>query len=132
MPDAFIQFGGQTPLGLASPLDAAGVTLRGLDLEAIDQTEERMRFAGLVERLGIPQPNGGQASSLEEALAVADEVGYPVIVRPSFVIGGLAVDFAYGPEDLAAIIARAVAVDDERPVQHRRLPRRAWSSTSTP
>ncbi len=117
MPDAFVQFGGQTPLGLASPLDAAGVTLRGLDLEAIDQTEERMRFAGLVERLGIPQPNGGQASSLEEALAVADEVGYPVIVRPSFVIGGLAVDFAYGPEDLAAIIARAVAVDDERPVR---------------
>ncbi|HYI22790.1 MAG TPA: carbamoyl-phosphate synthase large subunit, partial [Candidatus Limnocylindrales bacterium] len=117
MPDAFVQFGGQTPLGLASPLDAAGVTLRGLDLEAIDQTEERMRFAGLVERLGIPQPNGGQASSLDEALAVADEVGYPVIVRPSFVIGGLAVDFAYGPQDLAAIIARAVAVDDERPVR---------------
>ena len=117
MPDAFVQFGGQTPLGLAPPLDAAGVTLRGLDLEAIDQTEERMRFAGLVERLGIPQPSGGQASSLDEALAVANEVGYPVIVRPSFVIGGLAVDFAYGPEDLAAIIARAVAVDDERPVR---------------
>ncbi len=117
MPDAFVQFGGQTPLGLAPPLDAAGVTLRGLDLEAIDQTEERMRFAGLVERLGIPQPSGGQASSLDEALAVADEVGYPVIVRPSFVIGGLAVDFAYGPQDLAAIIARAVAVDDERPVR---------------
>jgi carbamoyl-phosphate synthase large subunit len=116
-PDAFIQFGGQTPLGLATPLAEAGITLRGLDLEAIDQTEERMRFAGLVERLGIPQPQGGHASSPEEALAVAREVGYPVIVRPSFVIGGLAVDFAYGPEDLERIITLAVAVDDERPVR---------------
>ncbi|MEO6349928.1 MAG: carbamoyl-phosphate synthase large subunit [Candidatus Limnocylindrales bacterium] len=116
-PEAFVQFGGQTPLGLAQPLAEAGITLRGLDLDAIDQTEERMRFAGLVERLGIPQPAGGMASSVEEAFAVADEVGYPVIVRPSFVIGGLAVDFAYGPEDLRRIIARAVAVDDERPVR---------------
>ena len=117
MPDAFIQFGGQTPLGLAPPLAAAGVALRGLDLEAIDQTEERMRFAGLVERLGIPQPAGGQASSVEEAFVVAERLGYPVIVRPSFVIGGLAVDFAYSAEDLARIIERAVAVDDERPVR---------------
>jgi carbamoyl-phosphate synthase large subunit len=117
MPDAFVQFGGQTPLGLAEPLAIAGVALRGLDLDAIDQTEERMRFAGLVERLGIPQPHGGMAASVEEAMVVAEEVGYPVIVRPSFVIGGLAVDFAYGPEDLERIIARAVAVDDERPVR---------------
>jgi carbamoyl-phosphate synthase large subunit len=116
-PDAFIQFGGQTPLGLAAPLADAGLELRGLTLDAIDQTEERMRFAGLVERLGIPQPAGGMASSPDEALVVADEVGYPVIVRPSFVIGGLAVDFAYGPEDLRRIIARAVAVDDDRPVR---------------
>jgi len=76
-----------------------------------------MRFAGLVDRLGIPQPDGGMASSVEEAYVVAERVGYPVIVRPSFVIGGLAVDFAFGPEDLAQIIARAVAVDDERPVR---------------
>src|SRR4051794_6925272 len=117
VPEAFVQFGGQTPLGLAEPLAAAGVTLRGLDLDAIDQTEERMRFAGLVERLGIPQPEGGMASSVEEAFVVAERVGYPVIVRPSFVIGGLAVDFAYGPDDLAKIIERAVAVDDERPVR---------------
>ena len=87
------------------------------DLDAIDQTEERMRFAGLVDRLGIPQPEGGMASSVEEAFVVAERVGYPVIVRPSFVIGGLAVDFAYGPDDLAEIIERAVAVDDERPVR---------------
>ena len=116
-PDAFVQFGGQTPLGLAGALDSAGITLRGLDLDAIDQTEERMRFAGLVDRLGIPQPEGGMASSVEEAFVVAERVGYPVIVRPSFVIGGLAVEFAYGPDDLARIIARAVAVDDDRPVR---------------
>jgi carbamoyl-phosphate synthase large subunit len=117
MPDALIQFGGQTPLGLAVPLHEAGIDLRGLDLDAIDQTEERMRFAGLVDRLGIPQPEGGMASSVEEAFVVAERVGYPVIVRPSFVIGGLAVDFAYSADDLAQIIARAVAVDDERPVR---------------
>ncbi len=116
-PDAFVQFGGQTPLGLAESLAAAGVTLRGLDLDALDATEERMRFAGLVERLGIPQPAGGSAASLEEALLVADEVGYPVIVRPSFVIGGLAMGFAYGHEDLAGILAQAAALDDERPVR---------------
>ena len=102
---------------LAEPLAEAGITLCGLDTDAIDQTEERMRFAGLVERLGIPQPNGGMATSVEEAMVVAEKVGYPVIVRPSFVIGGLAVDFAYGPHDLERIIARAVAVDDERPVR---------------
>ena len=116
-PDAFIQFGGQTPLGLAAAVAAEGVTLRGLDLDAIDQTEERMRFAGLIDRLGIPQPDGGMAASVDEAFVVAERVGYPVIVRPSFVIGGLAVDFAYGPDDLARIIERAVAVDDERPVR---------------
>ncbi len=116
-PDAFIQFGGQTPLGLAPAIAGAGVELRGLDLDAIDITEERMRFAGLVERLGIPQPQGGMAASVDEAFVVAERVGYPVIVRPSFVIGGLAIGFAYGPDDLARIVSRAVAVDEERPVR---------------
>jgi carbamoyl-phosphate synthase large subunit len=117
VPDAFVQFGGQTPLGLAAPLAAAGVTLRGLDLEALDSTEERTRFAGLVERLGIHQPEGGMASSLDEALVVAERIGYPLIVRPSYVIGGLAIAFAYGPDDLARIVARAVAIDQERPLR---------------
>jgi predicted PurR-regulated permease PerM len=87
---ALVQFGGQTPLNLAEPLVAAGVTLPGLTMETIELAEERTRFAGLVERLGIPQPEGGIATSLEEALVVAERVGYPVIMRPSFVIGGLA------------------------------------------
>jgi carbamoyl-phosphate synthase large subunit len=116
-PSAFIQFGGQTPLGLAAPLAETGIELRGLDLEAIDVTEERTRFAGLVERLGIPQPDGGMATSLDEALVVAERVGYPVIVRPSYVIGGLAIGFAYGPDDLATLLARATALDQERPVR---------------
>jgi len=116
-PDAFVQFGGQTPLGLAPALDAAGIRLRGLDLAALDATEERTRFAGLVERLGIPQPEGGMATSADEALVVAERVGYPVIVRPSYVIGGLAVAFAFGPDDLARLVERAMAIDQEHPVR---------------
>ena len=116
-PDAFIQFGGQTPIGLAPVLAAAGIRLRGLDIGAIDLTEERTRFAGLVDRLGIPQPEGGMAASADEALVVADRIGYPVIVRPSYVIGGLAVAFAYGPEDLGRLVERAIAVDQEHPVR---------------
>ena len=89
----------------------------GLDLEAIDQAEERTRFAALVDRLGIPQPEGGMAESIEEALTLAERIGYPVIVRPSFVIGGLAIDFAYSPEDLVRHLAAAAIVDPDRPVR---------------
>ncbi len=114
---ALVQFGGQTPLNLAATLDAGGVPLLGLDVETIDQAEERVRFAALVDRLGILQPPGGMATSVEEAMAVADRIGYPVIVRPSFVIGGLAIDFAYGPEDLEAQLAAATVVAPDRPVR---------------
>jgi carbamoyl-phosphate synthase large subunit len=114
---ALVQFGGQTPLNLAAALSAAGVPLPGLDLEAIERTEERTRFAQMVDRLGIPQPRGGMATSLAEALAVADEVGYPVLVRPSFVIGGLAIDFCHGPQDLERQLATATIVSPERPVR---------------
>ncbi len=114
---ALVQFGGQTPLNLADALVADGVDLPGLSLETIDLAEERTRFAGLVDRLGIPQPQGGMATSIEEAIAVADRVGYPVIVRPSFVIGGLAIEFCYGQEDLVRQLAIATAVDDDRPVR---------------
>jgi carbamoyl-phosphate synthase large subunit len=114
---ALVQFGGQTPLNLSAPLVAAGVDLPGLSLETIDLAEERTRFANLVEKLGIPQPSGGMATSLEEALTVADRVGYPVIVRPSFVIGGLAIEFCYGPGDLARQLALATNVDEDRPVR---------------
>ncbi len=112
-----VAFGGQTPLNLAAPLAAGGVPLLGSDLEAIDQAEERTRFSALLDRLGIPQPEGGMAHSFEEALTLAERIGYPVIVRPSFVIGGLAIDFCYSPEDLARQLALATVVDPDRPVR---------------
>jgi carbamoyl-phosphate synthase large subunit len=114
---AFVQFGGQTPLNLAESLAAAGIPLLGANLETIDQAEDRIRFANLVEAVGIPQPEGGMARSIEEALALADRIGYPVIVRPSFVIGGLAIDFSYSPSDLVEQLARATVVDPDRPVR---------------
>ncbi len=114
---AVVAFGGQTPLNLAGPLAADGVPLLGSDLEAIDQAEERTRFSALLDRLGIPQPEGGMAHSIEEALTLAERIGYPVIVRPSFVIGGLAIDFCYSPEDLARQLAVATVVDPDRPVR---------------
>ncbi len=114
---AVVAYGGQTPLNLAGPLAGGGVPLLGSDLEAIDQAEERTRFAALLDRLGIPQPEGGMAHSLEEALTLADRIGYPVIVRPSFVIGGLAIDFCYSPADLTRQLAAATVVDPDRPVR---------------
>ena len=114
---ALVAFGGQTPLNLAAPLAAGGVELLGSDLEAIDQAEERTRFSALLDRLGIPQPEGGMAHSVEEALTLAERIGYPVIVRPSFVIGGLAIDFCYSAEDLERQLALATVVDPDRPVR---------------
>ena len=114
---AVVAFGGQTPLNLAGPLVVTGTPLLGSDLEAIDQAEERTRFSALLDRLGIPQPEGGMAETIEEALTLAERIGYPVIVRPSFVIGGLAIDFAYSPEDLVRHLASAAIVDPDRPVR---------------
>jgi carbamoyl-phosphate synthase large subunit len=114
---ALIQYGGQTPLNLALALEEHGVPTPGISVEAIDRAEERTRFAGMIETLGIPQPRGGIATSLEEALAVADRIGYPVLVRPSFVIGGLAIDFCYGPDDLARQLALATVITEDRPVR---------------
>jgi carbamoyl-phosphate synthase large subunit len=91
--------------------------LLGSDLEAIDQAEERVRYAALLDRLGIPQPEGGMAHSVEEALTLAERIGYPVIVRPSFVIGGLAIDFCYSPDDVVRQLAAATVVDPDRPVR---------------
>jgi carbamoyl-phosphate synthase large subunit len=114
---AVVAYGGQTPLNLAGPLAASGVPLLGSDLETIDQAEERTRFSALLDRLGIPQPEGGMAHSIEEALTLAERIGYPVIVRPSFVIGGLAIDFCYSPDDLVRQLAAATVVDPDRPVR---------------
>ena len=115
---AVVAFGGQTPLNLAAPLAAAGVPLLGTDLEAIDQAEERTRFAGAARPARASRsPRAAWRQSIEEALTLAERIGYPVIVRPSFVIGGLAIDFAYSPEDLVRQLAAAAVVDPDRPVR---------------
>jgi carbamoyl-phosphate synthase large subunit len=114
---AVVAYGGQTPLNLAGTLAAGGVPLLGSNMEAIEGAEERTRFSALLDRLGIPQPEGGMAHSVEEALTLAERIGYPVIVRPSFVIGGLAIDFCYSPGDLARQLAAATVVDPDRPVR---------------
>ena len=112
-----VAYGGQTPLNLAASLAAAGVDLLGSDLEAIDQAEERTRFSALLDRLGVPSRRAAWPAPVEEALTLADRIGYPVIVRPSFVIGGLAIDFCFSPDDLARQLAAATVIDPDRPVR---------------
>ncbi len=111
-----VQFGGQTAVNLARPLAEAGVPLLGTTADAIDLAEDRERFDRLLAAHGIPRPPGGAASSAAEALEVAARVGYPVLVRPSYVLGGRAMDIAHTPADLEAYLAEAVEASPERPV----------------
>src|SRR5512146_3227640 len=111
-----VQFGGQTPLNLALPLKAAGVPIIGTSPESIDLAEDRKRFGKLLEQLGIPQPAGGTATSVEEALAIGERIGYPVLVRPSYVLGGRAMVIAYDAEAVTRYMREAVEYSQERPV----------------
>jgi carbamoyl-phosphate synthase large subunit len=111
-----VQYGGQTPLNLALRLHAAGVPILGTSPESIDLAEDRQRFGALLRRLDIPQPRNGTARSLEEGRRVADGVGYPVLVRPSYVLGGRAMQIVYDDEALARYMATAVQVSPEHPV----------------
>jgi carbamoyl-phosphate synthase large subunit len=111
-----VQFGGQTPLNLAGRLRAAGVPIIGTSPESIDLAEDRKQFGKLLEDLKIPQPAGGTATSVEEALAVADRIGYPVLVRPSYVLGGRAMVIAYDADSVARYMREAVEYSQERPV----------------
>jgi carbamoyl-phosphate synthase large subunit len=111
-----VQFGGQTPLNLAQRLRAAGVPIIGTSPESIDLAEDRKRFGKLLEELDIPQPRGGTATSVEEALAVGERIGYPVLVRPSYVLGGRAMVIAYDAEAVALYMRQAVEYSQERPV----------------
>jgi carbamoyl-phosphate synthase large subunit len=116
-PDGVIvQFGGQTPLNLSLRLEAAGVPIIGTSPKSIDQTEDRKFFGELLNRLNIQQPPGGTATSFEEALEVANRVGFPVLVRPSFVLGGRAMEIVYDDESLRQYVARAVEASPERPI----------------
>jgi carbamoyl-phosphate synthase large subunit len=111
-----VQFGGQTPLNLAQRLRAAGVPIIGTSPESIDLAEDRKRFGKLLDELKIPQPAGGTATSVEEALAVGERIGYPVLVRPSYVLGGRAMVIAYDAEAVTRYMREAVEYSQERPV----------------
>jgi carbamoyl-phosphate synthase large subunit len=111
-----IQFGGQTPLRLALPLARAGVPILGTSPDAIDRAEDRKRFSALLSELGIPQPESGTATSLSEAKAVASCIGYPVLVRPSYVLGGRAMAIVYDETHLEQYVREAVDASPEHPV----------------
>jgi carbamoyl-phosphate synthase large subunit len=111
-----VQFGGQTPLNLAMRLHAAGVPIIGTGADAIDLAEDRKRFGSLLRELGIPQPENGMAATGEEAKKVAEEIGYPVLVRPSYVLGGRAMAIVYDEESLDEYVRNAVGFTPDRPV----------------
>ncbi|HLJ76498.1 MAG TPA: carbamoyl-phosphate synthase large subunit, partial [Acidobacteriaceae bacterium] len=111
-----VQFGGQTPLNLALRLKAAGVPILGTSPESIDLAEDRKSFGKLLEDLAIPQPPGATATSVEEALAGAERIGYPVLVRPSYVLGGRAMVIAYDSDTVSQYMKEAVEYSQERPI----------------
>ena len=111
-----VQFGGQTPLNIAAELEEAGVKILGTTVESIDIASDRGRFSRVMEKYGIPMPEAGTASSLEEALAVAERIGYPLIVRPSYVLGGRGMEIVHDEEDLRLYVRAAVGVTPDRPI----------------
>src|SRR5687767_6850683 len=111
-----VQLGGQTPLKLTRGLEAAGVKILGTSPDAIDIAEDRRRFDAIARELGVRQPDNGTATSITEALAVAEGIGYPVLVRPSYVLGGRAMEIVYDSASLMDYFERAVRVSEERPV----------------
>ena len=111
-----VQFGGQTPLRLAKALEDAGVPLFGTPVDAIDLAEDRGRFGALLKRLEIKHPPYGTALSAEEAVAIAEDVGFPLLVRPSYVLGGRAMEICYSADQLAAYLEQHVKADQEHPL----------------
>jgi len=111
-----VQFGGQTPLNIAAELEAAGVKIIGTGPATIDLAEDRERFNEVMQRLNIPQPESGMASTLPQALEIAARIGYPLMVRPSYVLGGRAMEVVYDEESLRLYLQKAVDVSPERPI----------------
>jgi len=111
-----VQFGGQTPLNLAMRLQSAGVRVIGTSPDSIDLAEDRKRFGALLNELRIPQPENGMAASFDEAREVAEKIGYPVLVRPSYVLGGRAMAIVYDEEALESYVRNAVGFTPDRPV----------------
>jgi len=111
-----VQFGGQTPLNLSRELAEAGVKILGTTPETIDLAEDRDRFRQIITKLGIPQPESGMAGNLEEALAIAEKIGYPLMIRPSYVLGGRAMKIILDEDMLEEYVTRAVGVSPDRPL----------------
>lgn len=111
-----VQFGGQTAINLAEPLAKAGVTILGTSVEMIDAAEDRDKFETLLNSLNIPRPKGGTAYSVEEAVAAANRIGYPLVVRPSYVLGGRAMEIVYSEEELYKYVETAVRITPSHPI----------------
>ncbi|HEY9033364.1 MAG TPA: carbamoyl-phosphate synthase large subunit, partial [Pseudomonadales bacterium] len=111
-----VQFGGQTPLKLARDLEAAGVPIIGTTPDAIDRAEDRERFQQMIQKLGLKQPPNATARSLDAALKIAGDIGYPLVVRPSYVLGGRAMEIVYSEEELKRYMNEAVKVSNDSPV----------------
>jgi len=111
-----VQYGGQTPLKLARDLEAAGVPIIGTSPDAIDLAEDRERFQKLIDKLQLKQPPNGTASSMEQALSVAKDLGYPLVVRPSYVLGGRGMEIVYNDEALKRYMKEAISVSNDSPV----------------
>jgi carbamoyl-phosphate synthase large subunit len=111
-----VQFGGQTAINLAEPLSALGVPILGSQLDSIDLAEDRQRFEAFLRGLGVPQPPGAAVTSLNDARSVANRIGYPVLVRPSYVLGGRAMEVVYSQEHLARYVRNAVDLRPEHPI----------------
>jgi len=111
-----VQFGGQTPLNLAAELETAGVRIVGTPPAVIDLAEDRDRFRKVIAKLGIPEPESGMASTLDEALSIAARIGYPLMVRPSYVLGGRAMEKVHDEEMLREYVAKAVEISPARPI----------------
>jgi carbamoyl-phosphate synthase large subunit len=111
-----VQFGGQTPLNLAVPLLNAGVTILGTSPDSIDRAEDRERFQAMLTKLGLRQPANGTAMTVDEAAVIADSIGYPVVVRPSYVLGGRAMEIVYDRKDLENYFKFAVVVSGNHPI----------------
>ena len=111
-----VQYGGQTPLKLARDLQAAGVPIIGTSPDAIDEAEDRERFQHMVNKLGLKQPPNRTARSMDEGIKLAEEIGYPLVVRPSYVLGGRAMEIVYNEAELRSYMNNAVSVSNDSPV----------------
>ena len=111
-----VQFGGQTPLNICKALEKAGVTILGTSTDTIDLAEDRDRFRLMMQKLGIPQPESGMAHNLNEAIAIAERIGYPLMVRPSYVLGGRGMEVVHDEEDLTLYVTRAVEIWPDLPI----------------